>query len=111
MPDTLTPANKKPSLNTAGWLVLILGCAIALFVYWSGGNHSDGAYSDSPLATQDSKSSSRDVAMVSGQLGVWMAEWSDWVAGWKPSTMPALIIAAVSVVAALGCFAVANRWV
>ena len=100
------------ALNTLGVGVLLLGLGAAGGVYWSGQAQPAGTgpeasgWRDSTLDLEDSKSSSRDVEMYYGKVGMLIVRLQDWCA--EPAAL-ALMLAIISTLAALGCFLAAKR--
>ncbi|MGB7768311.1 MAG: hypothetical protein WBN22_05585 [Verrucomicrobiia bacterium] len=86
-------------LRTIGVIVLLLGLAGAGAVYWWG-THSSGPTEDE-LLPGNAKAVSHQMGVLYGKMGVLILEWSDDLK--QPGTQ-AVIIVAVSILIAAGCF-------
>jgi hypothetical protein len=103
--------------NALGVLVFVLGTGSAGLVYWhapqssasppngQGTSTVESGWQDGTLSPQDSKKSSRDLELYYGKAGMLTIRLRDWLG--QPETL-AIIIAAVSTLAAVGCFLVAD---
>jgi len=106
------PSPRHSALNSIGVAVLALGLAASGVILARGKPTTPstavapGDWQDTTLSLQDSKVSSRDVEMYDGKLGLLTVKLSN--AFHQPESL-AIIIAAGSTLAALGCFYVARR--
>ena len=108
-------------LKTIGVVILVLGIGSASVVYWNGQNssasqsnhretlNSQGGWSDSTLAPEDMKGSSRTIEMNFGKVPVLILNWLHRWKQLKPSESLAITIGMISILTALGCFLIANR--
>jgi hypothetical protein len=99
------------TLSTVGVIVLLVGIGGAVLVYRLGQNPSAASttnsdWKDSTLSLTDSKTSTRDIELYGGKLGVLMVRWLEWLQ--RPESL-AIIIATISALIALGCFLLARR--
>jgi hypothetical protein len=107
--NNLTPApdssaRRRARLRTIGILVLLLGLAGAGTVYWTGAPPAD--LSADPSTARAYKTAERTIEINSGKLGVLLNDLTEDLK--RPGTQ-ALIILAVSILVASGCFYFA-RW-
>jgi len=114
--------NRAELLKTLGVLVLVLGVVSASIIFWSGQKGAssqsnnqetsvvDSGWKDSTLSSEDLKGSPRTIEMNYGKVAVLIVNWSHWWEQLKPHESLAIIIATISIVAALSCFIVARRW-
>ena len=98
--------------NTLGVLIFVLGTGTAGLIYWNahqsrarGSSAVDGSWQDGTLAPLDSKSSSRDIELYNGKVGVLAVRLRDWFE--QPGSL-AIILATSSTLAALACFLFAD---
>jgi len=113
--------NRSELLKTLGVVVLVLGFVTSGAVYWNGQQHSasqpnsrpssqaEGGWKDSTLSPEDLKGSSRTIEMNYGKTAVLVVSWFHWWEQLKPHESLAIIIATISIIAALSCFMVARR--
>lgn len=106
------------ALKTLGLVVLLLGLGSASLVYWSGqarsarllndqaARNAESGWQDGSLSPVDSKKSSRDLELYYGKIGVPIVRLRDWCQ--KPESR-AIMIATISILAALACFLAAHR--
>jgi hypothetical protein len=109
--------NHRALFNILGAAMLVMGIACAGIIIWTEQNRSarrsepstsDG-WKDGTLSSEDSRTSTRQSEMLVGKVGALIAYW------WRRSRdldSPegvAMMFAMVSVLAALGCFVVADR--
>jgi hypothetical protein len=92
-------ARRLKWLRTLGVLILLLGLGGAGAVYWTGTPPDD--LSADPATARSYKTESRDIEINFGKLGLLMIEWENDLK--YPGTQ-AVIIIAVSGLAASGCF-------
>ena len=108
-------------LKTIGVVILVLGIGSASVVYWNGQNssasqsnhrktlNSQSGWSDSTLAPEDMKGSSRTIEMNFGKVAVLILNWLHRWKQLKPHESLAITIGMISILTALGCFLIANR--
>ncbi len=98
-PGPDSSGQRRARLRTAGVLVLLLGLAGAGLVYWTGAPAAD--LSADPSTARAYKTAERTIEINSGKLGVLMNDLTEDLK--RPATQ-ALILAAVSILVASGCF-------
>jgi hypothetical protein len=92
----------RTRLRAIGAIVLLLGLAGAVAVYWTGSRAPEGMDGmDTRLLTEPSRAELHQVELLYGKFGLRMIEMMN---GLKHPGTQAVIIAAVSIVIALGCF-------
>jgi hypothetical protein len=106
------PSRSQSTLNIVGVIVLVLGLGIASIVLVAGRSKAtgdtdtSGDWHDDTLSVEDSKSSSRDLEMYDGKLGMLSLKLME--AFQQPESL-AMIIAAGSTLFALACFYISRR--
>lgn len=98
--SSAAPSNR---LRAIGILVLVVGVAGAGLFYWIEARSAAPTMDD--LMPGYSQARSRQIGIMMGDLGVTLIEWLDAL---KDPRTQAIIIAAVSALAALACFRVAR---
>jgi hypothetical protein len=101
--DTPLPRNKTRRLRVAGIIVLLLGFTTAGAVYWIRTHAGEPA--EDELLAENTRAQSRQMGILYGRMGVLTQELFEDLK--QPGTQ-ACLIAAVSILAALGCFYVAR---
>ena len=109
---------RRALFNILGAVMLAMGIISAGMVVWteqhrsarrSETSSSDSGWKDDSLSSEDSKTSTRQSEMLVGKVGASIAYW------WRRSTelvSPeglAMMFAMISVLAAFGCFVLADR--
>src|SRR6516164_11223451 len=109
---------KRALLNFLGAVMLVIGNVSAGIVVWTEQHRSarsletlssDSGWKDDTLSSEDSKTSARQSEMLVGKVGALIAYW------WRRSrelASPegvAMTCAMISVLAAFGCFVLADR--
>ena len=98
--------------------MLAMGIVSAGMVVWteqhrsakrSETSSSDSGWKDQTLSSEDSKTSTRQSEMLVGKVGVLIAHWWRRFADLASPEGIAMMFAMISVVAAFGCFVVADR--
>jgi hypothetical protein len=106
------PSRPQSTLNIVGVIVLVLGLSIASIVLVAGrpkataDTDASGDWHDDTLSVEDSKSSSRDLEMYNGKMGILAVRLSE--AFHQPESL-AMIIAVTSSLVAVGCFYVSRH--
>ena len=100
--DTPPRRNKTKRLRSVGIIVLSLGLTAAGAVYWI---RTHAGPTDDELLAANARAQSRQMGILYGKMGVLTQELAEDLK--QPGTQ-ACLIAAVSVLAALGCFYVAR---
>lgn len=101
-PGPNSPSGAGRRLRTIGVLILLIGLGGALLVYWKG--TPPDLPDDLPNA-DTSKKVARDIEINSGQTGLLL---SDLEEDLQEPSVQAIIIAVVTILAAGGCFCVAQ---
>ena len=96
----------RARFRTAGILVLVLGIGSACALYWIRTHNRD--WTDDPMMAGYSKPEIRQMEIMYGRMGEMT---SDFMNDLKRPGTQAILIAAISILIALGCFFLANRWV
>jgi hypothetical protein len=86
-------------LQWVGVLVLVLGLAAAVLVYWRGTRST--ASGDDPSLVNYSQATSRQMGVLYGKMGLRI---DDLLADLQRPGVQALVIAGISILAASGCF-------
>jgi hypothetical protein len=109
---------QRALLNFLGAVMLVMGIVSAGMVVWteqhrlarrSERSSSEGGWKDDTLSSEDSKTSMRQSEMLAGKAGALIAYW------WHRSVQLAspegvsMLFAIICVLAAFGCFVVADR--
>jgi hypothetical protein len=94
-----TSSKTSTRLRRAGAIVLVLGLAGAGMVYWFGTRSPD--LTDDPAMAGYSRAQTRQMGMLYGKSGLLIQEWLDDLK--QPGTQ-AVLIAAISMLVATGCF-------
>jgi hypothetical protein len=112
----LGPNRRRAILNILGIVLIMVGALSAGGAIWmdSSSRHSEAAagdngWKDDTLSSEDSKISSRQSEMLLGKAGALIAyAWRRLMQLGSPEGVT-IVLAMVSALAALGCFAAANR--
>jgi hypothetical protein len=102
VPDVRRPWSKTAWLRVAGVAVLLLGLTTAGAVYWI---RTHPGPTEDELLAGNARAESREMGILYGKMGVLMHELSEDLK--QPGTQ-ACLIAATSILVALGCFHVAR---
>ena len=105
----MNAARHAALLNTTGVIVLLFGLGSATLLFRLNhptNSNPNGDWQDSTLTLTDSKSNARDIELYGGKLEVLMVKCLEWLR--RPESL-VIIIAATSVLTALGCFLFARR--
>jgi hypothetical protein len=117
-PVTGSSLSKRALFNVLGAVMLAMGIVSAGMVVWteqhrsakrSETSSSDSGWKDQTLSSEDSKTSTRQSEMLVGKVGVLIAHWWRRFADLASPERVAMTFAMISVVAAFGCFVVADR--
>jgi hypothetical protein len=107
--NTATPHSSsrlRKRLRAVGVIVLLLGLGAASAVYWTGSRAPEGMDGmDDRLLAGPSRAERHQVGLLYGTFGLRVI---DMMNGLKDPGAQAVIIAAVSIVIALGCFYIAR---
>jgi hypothetical protein len=113
LPSTPT-ARRRCAFNLVGVLLLAAGLGSAAHI-WRAQDRMDrqAAAQESsgtlaPLSPEDSRKYSRQMEIYSGKTGLLMEKWTRWLGEWAHGKPLAKVIAALSLLAAGGCFVVAR---
>ena len=113
-----SPSRRRALFKVLGALFLVLGIVSAGLVVWteqhrsakrSETTSSDSGWKDDTLSSDDSKTSLRQSEMLVGKVGALIAYWWRRSAGLDSHEGVATMFAMISVLAAFGCFVVADR--
>jgi hypothetical protein len=113
-----SPLRQRALFNVLGAVFLVLGIVSAGLVVWteqhrsarrSETNSSDSGWKDDTLSSDDSKTSMRQSEMLVGKVGALIAYWWRRSAELATPEGVAMMFAMISVLAAFGCFVVADR--
>jgi hypothetical protein len=107
-----TPSARRGfTLKLLGLLILVIGFGGAVFIWRAqdhldrqNGNGGDADLAAAPLAPEDSRRATHEVEMYYGKTGLLMDKWTRWFEGLLHGKSLAKTLAALSVVAASGCF-------
>jgi len=111
-------SRQRTLFKVLGAVFLVLGIVSAGLVVWteqhrsarrSETNSSDSGWKDDTLSFDDSKTSMRQSEMLVGKVGALIAYWWHRSAELDSPEGVAMIFAMISVLAAFGCFVVADR--
>ena len=117
-PVTGSSLSKRALFNIFGAVLLAMGIVSAGMVVWteqhrfarrSETSSSDSGWKDETLSSEDSKTSTRQSEMLVGKVGALIAYWWRRFADLASPEGIAMMFAMISVVAAFGCFVVADR--
>ena len=117
-PVTGSSLSKRALFNIFGAVLLAMGIVSAGMVVWteqhrsakrSETSSSDSGWKDQTLSSEDSKTSTRQSEMLVGKVGVLIVYWWRRFADLASPEGIAMMFAMISVVAAFGCFVVADR--
>jgi len=99
--------SRRSLLNYIGIVILIAGMATGEFIYWRSLGRRSGT--DDPGSLYDSRVYEQTMERTVGVFGVLLDQWSRSFAKLKEPKPLAITIAAVSMLAAGGCFLAASR--
>jgi len=117
-PVTGSSLSKRALFNIFGAVLLAMGIVSAGMVVWteqhrstkrSETSSSDNGWKDETLSSEDSKTSTRQSEMLVGKVGALIAYWWRRFADLASPEGIAMMFAMISVLAAFGCFVVADR--
>jgi hypothetical protein len=117
-PVTGSSLRQRALFNILGAVMLVMGIVSAGMVVWTEQHRSakrpetsssDSGWKDDTLSSEDSKTSTRQSEMLVGKVGVLIAYWWRRSAELDSLEGVAMMFAMISVLAAFGCFVVADR--
>ena len=117
-PVTGSSLRRRALFNILGAVMLAMGIVSAGMVAWSEQHRSasrsetsssDNGWKDNTLSSEDSKTSTRQSEMLVGKVGALIAYWWRRSAELASPEGVAMTCAMISVLAAFGCFVLADR--
>ena len=117
-PVTGSSLRRRALFNILGAVMLAMGIFSAGMVVWSEQHRSarrsetsssNSGWADNTLSSEDSKTSTRQSEMLVGKVGALIAYWWRRSADLASSEGVAMTFAMISVLAAFGCFVLADR--
>jgi hypothetical protein len=119
--ENLTSVRRAERLKTVAVAVLVSGLIAASIIYWAGerrhgeipdsriATRTHGSWQDDSLPSFDVKGSSQIIEMNFGKVAVLLLGWLHWWQELKPHQSRAILLAALAIVFAVGCFLAAQH--
>lgn len=107
----ISPARIGLALRLLGVLVLLMGLGSAALIWRADDRAAEQLTNPAaPLAASDSRKQSREIEIYYGKTGVLMERWREELGDLTHGKPLAKLIAVFTLIAACGCFYLAERW-